>query len=120
MLYRADGKLFEAYGDLPERKVHFLPGKEDGEQNGLVIIGTVEQFNRAGCVWICEGVTDALAVASVVDHQSVSVARICGATSWPKEWNRSVFSHPVIKIVGDNEQSNVGRIGAMKAANVLM
>jgi len=112
IIYRADGQPFSSYGSLPERKAHMLGCKGDG----LVVIGTPDEFQVAKSVWKCEGTTDALALAGVIPAADIAVANVCGAGSFPAEW-RKAFEGKSVVVVGDSDE--VGNRGADKAIGVL-
>jgi len=126
VLYRTNGEHFPEYKNSPAHKTHFLPGVENGEQNGLVIVGSVEEFQAATQVWICEGVTGALATSWVLaspqfEHpKPIAVAIICGAGSFPSSWKQAFTEKETVIVVGDNDPSGVGRTGALKVAEALL
>ena len=133
-LYRRDGSKFPAYESpdgkvaIAERKLHILPGSESGTRDGLVIVGTVEEFKDAKTIWKEEGITDAITCSWILpalcgmvgdDTKSIAVANICGAESFPATWGPA-FRGKDIVIVGDNDPDGKGEKGARKAAEVLV
>lgn len=118
ILYRKDGKNFS--DKAGERKAHILKGKATGNQDGMFIAGTRDDFEKAKRVFKCEGITDAIALASILGSGDIAIANICGADSC--EWmDAELFQRfDEVVVVADNDQSGVGLAGAHKFAGVLM
>lgn len=121
ILYRKDGKPFPPMGQkLGERKAHILGGRATGNKDGCFITGTVEDFEKAKRCFKCEGITDAVAMASILGSGEIAIANICGADSC--EWvDAETFNRfEEVVIVADNDPSGVGLAGAHKFAGVLL
>ena len=121
ILYRRDGKPFPPMLSLPERKAHVVSGSaKSGEQDGIVIVGTLDEFRSAKRIWKYEGVTDALAAAYLLVAGEIAFANICGAGScdWINAGSFARFDR--VTIIGDNDPSGVGLSGATKTAGILL
>lgn len=79
LLYCIDGKAFPAAGSLAARKTHLLKGSRDG----LVIVGDKTDFATSHTAWLCEGITDAIALAANLPVGHIACANVCGAKSCP-------------------------------------
>ena len=119
ILYRRNGQPFKAYGSLGERKAHILGATAAGQNDGLVIVGSVDEFKTANLVFKCEGLPDALAVASVLQPGEVAVSNMCGADSFLASW-KPAFEGKQVIIIGDNDPNGAGLIGANKVAKALL
>ena len=120
ILYRKDGLPFPAMGQVGEHKAHILGGRATGNKDGLFIAGTLDDFEKAKRCYKCEGVTDAIALASILGSGEIAIANICGAESceWVDFESFNRFDEGVI--VADDDESGVGLSGASKFAGVLM
>jgi hypothetical protein len=78
--YRLDGKDFPSTNELPQRKTHTYRGS----RIGLILACKLDVFQAAKVAWLCEGVTDALALATRLPEGEVAVA-VPGAESIAKE-----------------------------------
>lgn len=110
LMYRSNGRDFPAVeGKLPARKTHLVGGSVDG----LVIIGTLDEFNAARVVVKCEGTTDALAVASHLPTGFIAVTNSHGARSFPAELAKCLRGK-IVWLIHDADEA--GESGAISAA----
>lgn len=86
ILYRCEGSDFPASSDgkLSARKCHVVGGYE-GDKLGLIIVGTLEQFAAASRIQLCEGPTDAMAVAPGLPPDRIAVSASEGAKKFTPE-----------------------------------
>ncbi len=113
LLRRVDGRLFPAFGDLPERKTHNLNGSHDG----WVLCGGFQRVERATTVWRVEGIPDALAMFPHLPSDQAVITNICGARS-VKDLNIEILRGKTVYSVGDADEP--GQEGAAQFATAVV
>ncbi len=110
LLYRQDGAMFPALGDLPLRKVHLLG---DSRESWLWP-GTSDDLKAAQALLVCEGLPDALAATSAgLLEGMIAVTNACGAKSTNLDY--SIGAGKLVLVNGDADKP--GKEGATAKAD---
>jgi len=110
-LLRTNGQLFPGIeGGIPERKVHVVAGSKDG----WIVVGGMQQLKSADVIWRCEGVTDAIGLATVLPEKHIAVSNIFGALASVK-CPMGIFKGRRVNVIGDCDEP--GETGTVKFAS---
>jgi hypothetical protein len=109
ILYRQDGLDFPEQFGLPARKTHTVGGSVDG----WILVAEPDELAAATHLWKCEGLPDALSLASRLPTGHVAITNICGAGA-RIEPLASVGKGKTVVVVHDRDRA--GEDGARRAA----
>lgn len=116
VLYRADGEDFPGTNSktkIKRRKIHNVKGTKES----WIHASGRDATNSASVIWVVEGVSDALAFASIVPAGHAVVTNSAGAGSQLAGVPFDMFRGKTVYVVGDADKAGVN--GSAKHAQII-
>ena len=100
----ADGGLYAMHVVAPSGRRWWEPG--DGRPAipfGLQLLEHEPAFRKYRCLAICEGESDALAMAAAPGGEGLDVIALPGASTWRPEWAVHTVGYETVYVLGDGD-----------------